>query len=81
MLCSHGHEMKETGRSRETATVEEVIYVKERIKHFNREGSEYWAEVDIPDLVEKQVEMEHIKYFCEECNEEKTVEEQISQDV
>lgn len=80
MLCSHDHEMKEIGRSRETATVEEVVYVKERIKHFNREGSEYWADVNIPDLVEKQVEIDRIKFFCEECNEEKIVDEQISQD-
>jgi uncharacterized UBP type Zn finger protein len=70
--------MKETGRSRETITIEEVVYKKERIKHFNREGSEYWAEVDIPDLVEKQVEVDRIHYVCDTCNEAKTVDEPVS---
>lgn len=80
MLCSHGHEMKETGRSREKAMVEVVVYVKERIKHFNREGSEYWADVNIPDLVEKEVDIDRITYFCAQCNEEKTLDEELPQD-
>ncbi len=80
MLCSQGHEMEETGRSRETTTIEEVVYVKERIKHFNREGSEYWADMKIPDLVEKEVEIEHIQYCCPQCNEEKTINEQLTPD-
>lgn len=79
MLCSQSHEMQETSRSRETTTVEEVIYVKERIKHFNREGSEYWADVNIPDLIEKQVEVNRITYFCSQCNEEKSVDEPIAE--
>ncbi len=79
MFCSYGHEMKETGRTRGKTTIEEVVYKKERIKHFNREGSEYWAEVNIPDLVEKEVEVDRIDYLCDQCNEKKTVEEPIGQ--
>lgn len=77
MLCSQSHEMTEKGRSRETKTVEEIVYVKERIKHFNREGSEYWAEIDVPDLVEKQVEVERVNFVCAQCGEEKTIEERV----
>lgn len=78
MLCSHGHEMKEAKRSRVTATVEEVVYVQERIKHFDRNGSEYWAEMKIPDLIEKQVEVDRVIYTCEACNEQKTVDKELS---
>lgn len=77
MRCSHDHEMDEVERSRDTTTIEEVVYAKERIKHFDRNGSEYWAEVSVPELVEKQVEVERIRYLCPECNENKTVEEPV----
>jgi hypothetical protein len=69
--------MNETGRNRIRITVEEVVYRKERIKHFDREGCEFWAEVDVPDLVEKEVDAERIDYVCPTCNENKTVEERI----
>jgi ribosomal protein L24 len=64
--------MVETNRSNETITVEEVVYVKEKIKHFDREGSEYWAETNIPDIIEKKVNIVRVTYFCEQCNETKT---------
>ncbi len=69
--------MDEKGRSRKTVTVEEIVYVKERIKHFNREGSEYWDEISIPDLVEKQVEIDRIEYLCPHCSETKSVDTEI----
>lgn len=48
-------------------TVEEVVYVKQRIKHFNREGSEYWDEVSVPDLVEREVTRRYTEWQCEHC--------------
>ncbi|MFQ5511460.1 MAG: hypothetical protein ACE5EO_06380 [Candidatus Krumholzibacteriia bacterium] len=78
VLCSNGHEMKQVGLTRTSRTVEEVVYVKERIKHFNREGSEYWAEVNVPDIVEKTQEMNRIEYSCDECGESAVVEEEAA---
>lgn len=77
MLCSNGHEMTETGRVRSSVKIEEIVYKKERIKHFDREGSEYWAEIEVPDLVEKEVDVDRINYTCHECTENKTVEKRI----
>ena len=78
MKCSNGHEMEQVRRVRTRKTVEEVVYVKERIKHFNREGSEYWAEVEVPDIVEKEVELDSVEYKCKECGETKVVDEETT---
>lgn len=75
--CSNGHDMQERSRTRSKETVEEVVYTKQKIKHFNREGSEFWAETSIPDLVEKTVEFDNIEYECVACNESKTVKEEL----
>ena len=77
LLCSNGHPVREVSRTRSTSIVENVIYRKERIKHFNREGSEFWTEIKIPDIEEKRVEMERIEYHCDECGENKTLEEEV----
>jgi uncharacterized UBP type Zn finger protein len=69
--------MKQAGVTRTCRTVEEVVYVKERIKHFNREGSEYWAEVSVPDIVESTQDINRIEYFCGQCDESKVVEEEV----
>jgi hypothetical protein len=69
--------MNEVSRTRIRKTVEEVVYVKERIKHFDREGSEYWAEVKVPDVVEKELDVIRIAYSCIECGESKVIEEEI----
>ena len=70
--------MEEGSRSRETVKVEEVVYVKERIKHFNREGSEYWDEISVPDLVVKEVEVDRVEYLCPQCSETKSVDTPVS---
>lgn len=73
MDCSKGEPMREVSRRRISETTEEVVYVRQRIKHFTREGSEFWAEVDIPDLIEKTVEVDIVEYRCDNCQETATV--------
>jgi hypothetical protein len=69
MKCSNGHEMQETARSTLLETVEEVVYIKQRIKHFNREGSEFWTEIDVPDIVERSATFETVEFQCPTCGE------------
>jgi len=75
--CSNGHPLREVSRQRENRVVEKVVYKTERIKHFNREGSEFWGEVKVPDIEEQEVEMECISYVCDQCNESTVVEEEV----
>ena len=77
VLCSNGHSMSEVSRKRISETIEEVVYNKQKIKHFDRNGSEYWAEVSVPDIHEKQVEVDRIEYRCDQCNETKMINEEI----
>jgi len=67
MQCENGHEMREVAQRTLTEIEEEVVYRKQKIKHFNREGSEYWAEVEVPDLVEKKVSYAIVDYRCDQC--------------
>ena len=69
--------MREHARSRHKEIIEDVVYTKQKIKHFDRNGSEYWAETNIPDLVEKTVEFDKVEYICEPCDERQTVKEEI----
>ena len=69
MQCSNGHWMQEVARRRTQANREEVVYVMQRIKHFNREGSEYWTEIKVPDLLERTVEVDLVEYRCVQCGE------------
>lgn len=75
--CSNGHEMREESRTRHRETVEEVVYTVQKIKHFDRHGSEFWAETNIPDLVEKVVEYDQVQFLCDACGEEKLVREDL----
>ena len=79
--CSNGHSMQESGRKRFKDTLEEVVYVKQKIKHFDRNGSEYWAEIDIPDVLEREAEVDRIEYHCEQCNETKVITEEVKHPV
>ena len=55
--------------------VEDVVYTKQKIKHFNREGSEFWKEVEMPDFVECEVEVDLVEYVCEGCQKRHQVRE------
>ena len=71
--CSNGHPLTEVSRNTLRETVEEVVYSKQKIKHFDRHGSEFWDEIEVPDIVEREVEVIEIAYRCAECGEQKTV--------
>lgn len=77
--CKNGHPMKEASRERIHETVEDVVYVKQRIKHFNREGSEFWAETEVPDLVEREVVIDRISLVCEQCDDVATVDAEVAE--
>lgn len=76
MECSNGHPMREASRRLTREVREDVVYVRQRIKHFNREGSEFWAEIDVPDIVERMVEIEIVEYRCDDCREVATVRQE-----
>jgi len=73
VACSKGHDAKEVSRRSVQEHVEDVVYQKERIKHFDREGSEFWAEIDVPTIVEREVAIEIIEFRCDVCGETKVV--------
>jgi hypothetical protein len=73
VTCSTGHEAHEVSRRSVQETIEDVAYQKERIKHFDREGSEFWAEIDVPIIVEREVVVEIIEFRCDICGEIKVV--------
>jgi hypothetical protein len=67
--CSRGHLMAIAGQTEVREKVEEVVHVVERIKHFDREGSEFWTEMKVPDIVVKEVSRWRIEYRCPVCGE------------
>ena len=70
MQCSNGHEAceaREVSRTRVRDTVEDVRYVKQMVKHFNREGSEFYKEMAMPEFVEREVEFDRVEYRCDQC--------------
>jgi uncharacterized UBP type Zn finger protein len=78
LQCPKGHPFREISRSRVRETVEDVIYVTQTIKKFNREGSENMETVRIPEFVERVVEVDIVVYACDECNETETVREPVA---
>ncbi|TVR99176.1 MAG: hypothetical protein EA406_04200 [Rhodospirillales bacterium] len=64
--CGHP-ELTERSRQRLHQRIEQVVYIKQRIKHFNREGSEFWTDMEIPDLVETDVEVDEFEVACGAC--------------
>lgn len=71
-------DLSEQQRRRTTARLERVVYVKQRIKHFNREGSEYWTEMEVPDLVEAEVAVDELALECSRCGHVQRVRVQAS---
>ena len=69
IVCSKGHPAREVSSKRVREAVEDVVYKKERIKHFDREGSEFWTEIEVPDIVVRELDIEVVEYRCDECGE------------
>jgi hypothetical protein len=67
--CSRGHAMVVAAKTEFRENVEEVVHVIERIKHFDREGSEFWTEMKVPDLVMREVVRWRLEYHCSTCGE------------
>lgn len=73
--CDKGHPLREIARQRVRETVEEVVYVEQLIKKFNREGAENMEKVRIPEFVEREVEVDLVKCACDACGTEQVVRE------
>jgi hypothetical protein len=59
--------MQAAGSRDETVDEEVVVYRTQRIKHFDREGCEYWAEVRMPDIEIRKVACRVTTYSCPNC--------------
>lgn len=69
IACSKGHPTKIVSQLTVHETTEDVVYQKERIKHFDREGSEFWTEINVPSIIERTREVDVVEYLCETCGE------------
>jgi hypothetical protein len=77
--CPAGHPLREVSRERILETTEEVVYKIQKIKKFNREGSENMETVRIPEFIERQVEVELIRYACDQCGSTDVVREVLGE--
>jgi uncharacterized UBP type Zn finger protein len=75
--CPQGHPLREVARKRIRETVEDVVYVIQKIKKFNREGSENMETVKVPEFVEREFEMDVVEYVCDQCGTTQTVREEV----
>jgi len=73
--CPQGHPLHEAFRRQIQETVEDVVYVIQKIKKFNREGAENMETVKIPEFVERAVEVDLVEYVCDQCGWTLTVRE------
>jgi uncharacterized UBP type Zn finger protein len=74
-FCPKGHPLREVSRDRVRETVEDVVYVIQKIKKFNREGAENMETVKIPEFVERAVDVDLVRYACDQCGSTETVRE------
>jgi hypothetical protein len=79
--CANGHPYREVSRSRVRETVEDVVYVTQTIKKFNREGAENMETVRIPEFVERDVEVYVVQYACDECCTTVVMREPVAESV
>jgi len=66
-VCTCGGTLLERSRETRTEVRESVIYNKQKIKHFDREGSEFWTEISVPDLVEETSYLNVLTLICSDC--------------
>ncbi len=59
--------LRPVSRERHTEIVEDVIYVEQKIKKFDREGSERIELAKMPEFVEREVEFFRVTYRCDAC--------------
>ncbi len=76
-LCSQGHLLREVARQRECEVIEDVVYVEQTIKKFNREGAENLEIVKIPEFLEREVEFDLVEYICDICNTTQTLRQDL----
>ena len=65
--CESHAQVQELSRQRIRETIENVVYVEQRIKKFNREGSENMEVIRIPEFEEQLVEVDIVEYNCSQC--------------
>jgi hypothetical protein len=71
--CPQGHLLREVSRVRVREVVEDVVYTMQTIKKFNREGAESMEDVRIPEFVEREVEIDEVRYACDRCGTSESV--------
>lgn len=73
--CESSDHVQEVSRAQARETIEEVVYVEQKIKKFNREGAENMETIRIPEFEEREVSVDLVKYTCESCGWSQTVRE------
>ena len=72
-----GKRWREVSRDRVRETIEDVTYVEQTIKKFNREGSENMEKIRIPEFTTREIDVDLVTYVCDETNEVRTVHEPV----
>jgi hypothetical protein len=73
--CDSSDQVSEVSRQQVRETIEDVIYVEQKIKKFNREGSENMETIRIPEFEEREVCVDLVEYQCAGCGWKQTVRE------
>ena len=67
--------MREVSRKRVSEVIEEVIYVEQKIKKFDREGSETIELARMPEFVEREIEYHAVTFGCDACGHREVIRE------
>lgn len=67
--CQSDDRVSEVSRRRVRETIEDVVYVEQKIKKFNREGSENMETIRVPEFEERTVDVDLVEYRCESCGQ------------
>lgn len=72
--CQSEESVEEVSRQQIQEMREDVVYVEQRIKKFNREGAENMEIIKIPEFEERLVSLDLVAYKCK-CGWSQTVRE------
>lgn len=73
--CQSSENVREVSRQQVRETIEDVVYVEQKIKKFNREGAENMEIVRIPEFEERDVTFDLVEYRCQSCGWTQAVRE------
>jgi hypothetical protein len=70
--------LREISRERATEVIEEVIYVEQKIKKFDREGSETIELAKMPEFVEREIEYHMVTFGCDACGHRSVIRDEYA---